>query len=125
MFAPLPLKITLMSKRGISFSLMLLAVNISTAQTNNPKADTLHVKSLPDVTVVGRNSKSGYQQMPEIVGTNIYACKKNAPIVLDNVQGNVVTNTMRQVLAKVPGIHIWESDPSGIHFRSRNWFDIT
>ncbi|MGQ0740327.1 MAG: TonB-dependent receptor family protein [Bacteroidota bacterium] len=71
-------------------------------------------KYLPDVTVVGRNSKSDYQQIPEIVGTSIYAGKKNALIVLDNVQGNVVTNTMRQVLAKVPGIHIWESDPSGI-----------
>jgi Fe(3+) dicitrate transport protein len=52
--------------------------------------------------------------MPEIVGTNIYAGKKNALIVLENVQGNVVNNTMRQVLAKVPGIHVWESDPSGI-----------
>lgn len=114
MFALLPLKIILMSKRGIVFSFMLFAINISNAQTNSPKADTLHVKSLPDVTVVGRNSKSDYQQMPEIVGTNIYAGKKNALIVLDNVQGNVVTNNMRQVLAKVPGIHIWESDPSGI-----------
>ena len=71
-------------------------------------------RSLPDVTVVGRFSKSDYQQMPEIVGTNIYAGKKNALIVLDNVQGNVVTNTMRQVMAKIPGIHVWESDPSGI-----------
>jgi len=71
-------------------------------------------KYLAEVTVVGRNSKSDYQQMPEIVGTSIYAGKKNALIVLDNVQGNVVTNTMRQVLAKVPGIHVWESDPSGI-----------
>jgi Fe(3+) dicitrate transport protein len=52
--------------------------------------------------------------MPEIVGTNIYAGKKNALIVLDNVQGNVVSNNMRQVLSKVAGIHIWESDPSGI-----------
>src|SRR5688500_19970339 len=52
-------------------------------------------KFLPDITVVGRNSKSDYQQLPEIVGTNIYAGKKNALIVLDNVQGNVVTNTMR------------------------------
>jgi|CXWL01.1.fsa_nt_gi Fe(3+) dicitrate transport protein len=71
-------------------------------------------KYLPDITVVGRNSKSDYQQMPEVVGTSIYAGKKNALIVLDNVQGNVVTNTMRQVMAKIPGIHVWESDPSGI-----------
>lgn len=71
-------------------------------------------KYLPDITIVGRHSKSDYQQMPEVVGTNIYAGKKNALIVMDNVQGNVVSNAMRQVLAKVPGIHVWESDPSGI-----------
>jgi Fe(3+) dicitrate transport protein len=71
-------------------------------------------KNLAEITVVGRTSKSDYHQMPEIVGTSIYAGKKNALIVLDNVQGNVVTNTMRQVLAKIPGIQIWESDPSGI-----------
>ncbi|MBR2647939.1 MAG: TonB-dependent receptor family protein [Sediminibacterium sp.] len=103
-----------MSKRGIFLSLMILVLNVADAQTKKESNDTLHIRSLPDVTVVGRNSKSDYQQMPEIVGTNIYAGKKNALIVLDNVQGNVVTNNMRQVLAKVPGIHIWESDPSGI-----------
>jgi Fe(3+) dicitrate transport protein len=95
----------------------LLFVSVTTiAQVNKPAntKDTTQVKNLQDITVVGRNSKSDYQQMPEIVGTNIYAGKKNALIVMDNVQGNVVTNNMRQVLAKVPGIHIWESDPSGI-----------
>jgi Fe(3+) dicitrate transport protein len=71
-------------------------------------------KYLPDVTVVGRNSRSDIQQMPEMVGTSIYAGKKNALIVMDNVQGNVTMNVMRQVMGKIPGIHIWESDPSGI-----------
>ena len=71
-------------------------------------------KYLPEVTIVGRSGRSDYNQMPEVVGTSIYAGKKNALIVLDNVQGNVVTNNMRQVMAKVPGIHVWESDPSGI-----------
>jgi Fe(3+) dicitrate transport protein len=85
-------------------------------RTEAKQTDTIETahSRLPDITVVGRYSKSDYQQLPEIVGTSIYAGKKNALIVLDNVQGNVVTNTMRQVLAKVPGIHIWESDPSGI-----------
>ncbi|HSF46626.1 MAG TPA: TonB-dependent receptor [Chitinophagaceae bacterium] len=71
-------------------------------------------KYLPEITVVGLGSKSDIQQLPEIVGTSIYAGKKNALIVMDNVKGNVVTNTMRQVMAKVPGIHVWESDGSGI-----------
>lgn len=89
---------------------------VKAQSVNNRTTDdttVLEAKSLPDVTIVGRNSTSDIQQMPEIVGTSIYAGKKNSLVVLENVQGNVVTNTMRQVLAKVPGIHIWESDPSG------------
>ncbi len=103
-----------MRLRGILVSLTVFITNCLMAQNPTKETDTTHIKNLPDVTVIGRNSKSDYQQMPEIVGTNIYAGKKNVLIVLDNVQGNVVTNNMRQVLAKVPGIHIWESDPSGI-----------
>jgi Fe(3+) dicitrate transport protein len=103
-------------KIGIAICVLFLQNEICLSQVKkeiNTK-DTIEVKYLQDITVVGRNSKSDYQQMPEIVGTNIYAGKKNTLIVMDNVQGNVVTNNMRQVLAKVPGIHIWESDPSGI-----------
>ena len=102
-------------KHLVTVSLATLLINATWAQQKklpNP-TDSLFNKNLPEITVVGRGSSSDYQQMPEIVGTNIYAGKKNALIVLDNVKGNVVTNTMRQVLAKVPGIHIWESDPSG------------
>jgi Fe(3+) dicitrate transport protein len=95
---------------------LVLLNEVLLAQMVQPKKeeDTTLIKNLADITVVGRNSKSDYQQMPEIVGTNIYAGKKSTLIVMDNVQGNIVTNTMRQVLAKIPGIHIWESDPSGI-----------
>ncbi len=116
LYSNLQPKKRLMRKKGFVIVIALSIFSIAKAQTKEkvPNTDTGHLKYLPDVTVVGRNSKSDYQQMPEIVGTNIYAGKKNALIVLDNVQGNVVTNTMRQVLAKVPGIHIWESDPSGI-----------
>ncbi len=93
----------------------LASVEAQVITKSNTEKDTITAHTyLPDVTVVGRGSRSDYQQMPEVVGTNIYAGKKNALIVLDNVQGNVVNNTMRQVLAKVPGIHVWESDPSGI-----------
>jgi len=105
--------------RRIQFlSVLLFSVTILSAQDSlkvfHDDSTQLQHKYLPDLTLVGRYSKSDYQQLPEIVGTNIYAGKKNALIVLDNVQGNVVTNTMRQVLAKIPGIHVWESDPSGI-----------
>jgi len=96
--------------------ILFSVTEIFSQDTASPKPiiDTSTQSYLPEVTIVGRGSKSDYQQMPEMVGTNIYAGKKNALIILDNVQGNVVNNNMRQILAKVPGIHIWESDPSGI-----------
>jgi Fe(3+) dicitrate transport protein len=101
-------------KNSLFILLLLGFCYITQAQTIKVQKDTTNWHQLKDVTIVGRNSKSDYQQIPEIVGTNIYAGKKNALIVLDNVQGNITNNTMRQVLAKVPGIHIWESDPSGL-----------
>ncbi len=69
---------------------------------------------LSEITILGEGSKRDVQQMPDVSGTTIYAGKKNSIITIDNIQGNVATNTMRQILAKVPGIQIWESDGSGI-----------
>jgi len=103
-----------LQKKLLQIALILGLSHSIQAQTTKIEKDTTKWHNLKDVTIVGRNSKSDYQQLPEIVGTSIYAGKKNALIVLENVQGNTSNNVMRQVLAKVPGIHIWESDPSGI-----------
>lgn len=90
----------------------LLTTTTLNAQTKN---DTIQHKTyLADVTVVGKDSRNDIHHVAEIVGTHIYAGKKNAVVVVGNVNGNIVTNNMRQILAKVPGIHIWESDGSGI-----------
>lgn len=80
------------------------------------KNDTLTAKEAyaKDVTVIGQFSRADIHQLPEIVGTSIMAGKKNSLLVIDNINGNIVTNTMRQVMAKVPGVHVWESDGSGI-----------
>lgn len=109
-----------MTKRLNYSFLLCLVSSISIAQTtdhtNSTFIDTLPKKTLylKEVTVVGRNTRADIHQLPEVVGTEIFAGKKNALVVIDNLNANVVTNTMRQVVAKVPGIHIWESDGSGI-----------
>lgn len=104
----------LMRKVFLLLNILYIFQTILTAQDKSKDSVKPAHKYLPEITVVGLGSKSDIQQLPEIVGTSIYAGKKNALIVMDNVQGNVVTNTMRQVIAKVPGIQIWESDGSGI-----------
>jgi Fe(3+) dicitrate transport protein len=86
----------------------------TTAQEIQRDTQRIHTKYLSEITLIGRNTRADIHFLPEIVGTQINAGKKNSLIVMDNVQGNVVTNTMRQVMAKVPGIQIWESDPSGV-----------
>jgi len=92
----------------------LLIFFSSYAQIDVNAIDDSTYRYLPDINVVGKNSKRDIQLLPDIVGTSIYAGKKTSLILLDNVKGNVVMNTMRQVMAKVPGIHVWESDGSGI-----------
>lgn len=100
----------------MKFALLAASFTISlniNAQTNTADT-TIRTEYLPQINLVGANSKKDFHFLPEVVGTQINAGKKNALIITDNVHGNVVTNTMRQVLAKVAGIQIWESDPSGI-----------
>ncbi len=103
-------------KLFFAFLLIIPSFLFSFSQNLQAKEDSIFnsTKNLPDITVVGKNSKTDIQQMPEVVGTSIYAGKKNALIIMKNVQGNISNNTMRQILSKVAGIHIWESDPSGI-----------
>jgi Fe(3+) dicitrate transport protein len=103
-------------KTCINILVFFISIKSLIAQNSNWNQDSSidKVKNLDDITIIGKNSKSDYQKMPEIVGTSIYAGKKTALILVDKVQGNIVNNTMRQILSKVPGIHVWESDPSGI-----------
>ena len=103
--------------RRILISISITGLFLSNLNAQNlPHSDTLFAKEAyaKDVTVIGQHSRADMHQLPEIVGTSIMAGKKNSLIVMDNINGNVVTNTMRQVMAKVPGVHVWESDGSGI-----------
>lgn len=62
--------------RKISFILFFIAVLTQEMNAQDTIKDSAAWKRLPDITVVGRNSKSDYQQLPEIVGTSIYAGKR-------------------------------------------------
>ena len=72
------------------------------------------VTVLEEMTVLGQKSSNDLHQIPEVVGTQIYASKKSSLVVMENVRGNLVSNTMRQVGAKIPGLMIWENESSGI-----------
>lgn len=101
-------------KRKIKGLVFMFIVPLWLLAQESDQTDSSHIKYLSEITLVGRTNRSDLQQIPEIVGTSIYAGKKSSLLVLKNVEGNVTTNVMRQVMAKIPGIHIWENDGSGI-----------
>ena len=92
--------------------ILIACLSIFYNSSYSQSSDTIRI--LPELTVIGTKAKSDIHQMPQVAGTTIYAAKKSALILMDNVHGNISTNTMRQVMAKVPGINIWESESSGI-----------
>lgn len=94
--------------------MVLLALSGWNIQAQNNDTLTASSNYVKDVTIIGQHSRADLHLMPEVVGTAIMAGKKSSLIVMDNINGNIVTNTMRQVMAKVPGVHVWESDGSGI-----------
>ena len=81
---------------------------------------TQHLEYLSEISLVGSGQQRDVMMLPEVVGTKINAGKKNSLIVMDQVNNVVANNSMRQILAKVPGIHIWESDGSGIQIGIAN-----
>jgi Fe(3+) dicitrate transport protein len=85
-----------------------------TSSLSQKPDSTFKITVLDELTIVGKKEPSDIHQLPAIVGTGIYAGKKSSLIVLDKVQGNIVTNTMRQVAGKIPGLFIWENESSGL-----------
>ncbi|OYU97075.1 MAG: TonB-dependent receptor [Bacteroidetes bacterium B1(2017)] len=54
------------------------------------------------------------ERMPEIRDNVIYSGKKNEVVKLTTANANLAQNNSRQIFAKVPGVHVWESDGSGV-----------
>ncbi len=52
--------------------------------------------------------------LPEVKGTRIHAAKKTALVNFQQSSANRSSNNMRELLSRVPGIHLWESDAGGV-----------
>ena len=102
------------------YCLIFLGVSIFPTHAQAQMDTTQHIEFLSAINRVGKGQQRDVMMLPEIVGTKINAGKKNSLVVLDQVNNVVVNNSMRQILAKVPGIQIWESDGSGIQIGIAN-----
>ncbi len=75
------------------------------------KADTIH--TLKEVTVTGFKTVRGTGHMPEVRNGIIYAGKKNEVILVDSLDANKAINNTRQILGRIPGLNIVETETGG------------
>ncbi len=76
---------------------------------------SLLADSLDAITIKEQRVKTfGLTRLKSVEGLAIYEGKKNEVIILDEVVANKPANNIRQILAKVPGFNIWESDCAGL-----------
>ena len=106
--------------RRAFYCLIFLIASIFPTHVQAQMDTNQHIEYLSEINLVGKGQQRDVMMLPEIVGTKINAGKKNSLVVLDQVNNVVVNNSMRQILAKVPGIQIWESDGSGIQIGIAN-----
>lgn len=86
------------------------------------KIDTV---SLNAVQVKGYKSMNGIGHINEYSGQVIYSGKKNEVLVIDSLDANKAINNTRQIIGRVPGVNIIETESggftaNGIGFRGVN-----
>lgn len=97
-----------MSKQKIIVGICAILYIIN---ANAQKADSS--KMLPDVTVTGYKTVNGVGHLPEMKNGIIYVGKKNEIILVDSLDANKAINNTRQILGRIPGLNIVETESSG------------
>ena len=75
--------------------------------------DTSKVNILKEVTVTGFKTVRGTGHMPEVRDGIIYAGKKNEVIMVDSLDANKAINNTRQIVGRIPGLNIVETETGG------------
>jgi Fe(3+) dicitrate transport protein len=93
---------------------ILLLINYSATVFAQAGDDSIKIKTLEEVRVRARRQSRVSDYLKEVSGLGIYAGKKTEIINIQKIDANKATNQSRQIFNRVPGVHVWESDASGI-----------
>lgn len=76
-------------------------------------SDTVPTTILQQVNISGIRTVHGTGHMPEAKDGIIYAGKKNEVIMVDSLDANKAINNTRQILGRIPGLNIVETETGG------------
>ena len=96
----------------MNFTKIILTL-VAIAGLQSIKAQENTVNSLKEVIVKGFKTVNGVGHMTDSKDGIIYAGKKNEIILVDSLDANKAINNTRQILGRIPGLNIVETESSG------------
>lgn len=87
--------------------ILFSAISLCQAQTIDS------IKTLKEVTVTAYKTVNGVGHLPEEKDGIIYAGKKTEVILVDSLDANKAINNTRQILGRIPGLNIAETESAG------------
>ena len=100
-----------MKTNYIGITAFLLLTQILSAQTKDT-AITKELK-LDEVFITEYQTVNGVGHLPQEKDGIIYAGKKNEVIIIDSLDANKAINNTRQILGRIPGLNIVETESAG------------
>jgi Fe(3+) dicitrate transport protein len=103
--------------------LFTLALFVSSIICKSQTIDSMRM--LEEVSITAYKTMNGIGRMKDTDGQVIYAGKKNEVLVIDSLDANKAINNTRQIIGRIPGLNIVESESggftaNGIGFRGLN-----
>lgn len=96
----------------ILLNILTVPVTFFFYQCSAQDADTSAI-NLKEVFVVGYKAMNGIGHFNDVNNNVIYAGKKTEVIEVDSIDANKAVNNTRQILGRIPGVNIVESETGG------------
>ncbi|HXA02709.1 MAG TPA: TonB-dependent receptor [Cytophagaceae bacterium] len=98
----------------LGYNTILREVFIKSAETTDVSPSlSFEITTVPEITIIGIESKNGMAHLNDVSGTVIYSGKKTEVLVIDSLDANTAQNNTRQILGRVPGMNFSETEGAG------------
>jgi Fe(3+) dicitrate transport protein len=99
--------------KTMKYILTLFVALLPFALFAQQKKESTKIISLKEIIVNKIKTVRGTGHMPDVKDGIIYAGKKNEVILVDSLDANKAINNTRQILGRIPGLNIVESETGG------------
>ncbi len=94
-------------------TITVTVISYTAAFSQTTQADSTKTLTLKEVTITAYKTVNGVGHLPEEKDGIIYAGKKTEVIIIDSLDANKAINNTRQILGRIPGLNIVETESSG------------